>query len=528
MDDTQVKGGRGPLRWFADRKLGTKLFSALALASVISVAVGWAGLSAAGNAQAGAESLNHQIVSPAVGLDQIRAALLQAATDMVSSNPELKTNDAAVDEALEAYLGKDPDVDEDAVAAFRTAAAAYRDIRDNTLLPLARTGKSAEFLRVYVTEVRPQVTAMQQALDTMVANEMAEAEGAIQATKVDYQQRRTIMITLLAAGLVVVAAVGAWVARLVTRSLRQVAEVLDAVSEGDLTRRVELHSRDEVGTMARALNRATTSMSAALQTIEQSASSLAAASEQMAGVGSQIAASAEESSARAGVVASAAEHVSENVQTVATSAEEMGASIREIAQNANEAVKVAGQAVSVAESTNSTVSKLGESSIEIGNVVKVITSIAEQTNLLALNATIEAARAGEAGKGFAVVANEVKDLAQETARATEDISQRVTAIQSDTAGAVEAIGEIGRIIAQINDYQLTIASAVEEQSATTNEINRGVSVAAISSTEIASNISGVAEAAQVTTQAAAESQRAVGELSRMSTELQVLVSRFRV
>jgi methyl-accepting chemotaxis protein len=172
------------------------------------------------------------------------------------------------------------------------------------------------------------------------------------------------------------------------------------------------------------------------------------------------------------------------------------------------------------------VAKLGESSAEIGNVVKVITSIAEQTNLLALNATIEAARAGEAGKGFAVVANEVKELAQETAKATEDIARRVEAIQGDTAGAVAAIGRISTVIGQINDYQLTIASAVEEQTATTSEMSRSVAEAAGGSGEIAANITGVATAADSTTQALSQTRTAVDELSRMAADLRTGVARF--
>ena len=184
------------------------------------------------------------------------------------------------------------------------------------------------------------------------------------------------------------------------------------------------------------------------------------------------------SPAQASTVSAATEQVSRNLQTVATGAEEMSSTIKEIAKNAGEAAKIASEAVRSAQTTNAIVSKLGESSIEIGQVIKVITSIAQQTNLLALNATIEAARAGEAGKGFAVVANEVKELAKQTAKATEDISRKITAIQEDTKGAVEAIGSIDGIIHQINDISNTIATAVEEQSATTNEMSRNVTEAA--------------------------------------------------
>ncbi len=181
-----------------------------------------------------------------------------------------------------------------------------------------------------------------------------------------------------------------------------------------------------------------------------------------------------------------------------------------------------------AQAANATVAKLGESSAEIGEVIKVITSIAQQTNLLALNATIEAARAGEAGKGFAVVANEVKELAKQTAKATEDISRKITAIQTDTKGAVEAIGTITGVISQINDISGTIATAVEEQSATTNEMTRNVADAAKGSGEITHNIAGVAEAARGTSTSAQESQKAANELAEMATQLQGLVSQFKI
>ncbi len=273
-----------------------------------------------------------------------------------------------------------------------------------------------------------------------------------------------------------------------------------------------------------ARKRADVKLKKTMDSVGQNATALSSASEELAANSQQMVSNAEETATQAGVVSAAAEQVSKNVQTVATGTEEMSASIKEIAKNAQDAAKVASTAVKAASVANATITKLGESSAEIGKVIKVITSIAQQTNLLALNATIEAARAGEAGKGFAVVANEVKELAKETARATEDISQKIEAIQGDTKSAVAAITEIGAVINKINDYQNTIASAVEEQTATTNEITRNVAEAAKGSTEIAQNITGVATAAKSTTSGAADTQKASVELSRMAAELQAIVS----
>jgi methyl-accepting chemotaxis protein len=265
---------------------------------------------------------------------------------------------------------------------------------------------------------------------------------------------------------------------------------------------------------------------APLKTTAENASSLASSSEELTAVSQQMASNAEETAAQANVVSATSDQVSRNVASVATAAEEMQASIREISKNANDSARVAKNAVGVAQMTNDTMKKLGESSLEIGNVIKVITSIAQQTNLLALNATIEAARAGEAGKGFAVVANEVKELAKQTAKATEEISQKIEGMQGVTKGAVTAIEEIGAIIDQINDISNSIASAVEEQTVTTNEIGRSVTEAAQGVNDIAKNIGGVATAARNTTHGANDTRTASLELSEMAARLQASVSKF--
>jgi methyl-accepting chemotaxis protein len=301
----------------------------------------------------------------------------------------------------------------------------------------------------------------------------------------------------------------------------------EASAQGRFDRRADASKHHgEYRKIIEGVNQTLEAIVAPLRATAESASTLATSSEELTAVSQVMASTAEETAVQANVVSAASEQVSRNVASVASASEEMQASIREISKNANDSARVAKNAVSVAHSTNDTMKKLGESSREIGNVIKVITSIAQQTNLLALNATIEAARAGEAGKGFAVVANEVKELAKQTAKATQEISQKIEAIQGDTKGAVGAIEEIGTIINQINDISNSIATAVEEQTVTTNEIGRSVAEAAQGVNEIAKNIGGVATSAKNTTQGANDTKTASLDLSQMAARLQASVSKY--
>ena len=315
----------------------------------------------------------------------------------------------------------------------------------------------------------------------------------------------------------------------ILRRLRHIVAMIQELAANNLlVEDLSITSQDEVGKASQALNEMKNNLHQAIECIAGNATLVASASEKLSTTSQLISANSEETSAQAMVVSQSVRAVSQNLQTVATGSEEMGASIKEIAKNATEAAKIATSAVSAAQAANTAVTKLGDSSAEIGQVIKVITSIAQQTNLLALNATIEAARAGEAGKGFAVVANEVKELAKKTAKATEDISRKIETIQVDTKAAVDSIGTISEVINQINDISSTIATAVEEQSATTNEMARNVGEAAQGSGEITSNIAGVSDAAESTSRGAGDTQKAAQQLVATSAELRRLVVQFRI
>ncbi|WP_218566481.1 methyl-accepting chemotaxis protein [Vallicoccus soli] len=524
----------GPARWWSDRSVGAKVLAVLAVVVLTAVGVGAVAVARIGEVRDTAQAIYARNV---VALDRVnntqrdfqamrgRWVMYGALTpaERPALLEELAEKTAAYEADVAAYrpVAASPERLDAFVAGVTGLQAAF----EQELRPTLDAGGA--FKPSYDEHMKEQLSATLDALQSAIDAETAAAQAAAEASGDTAGSAVRTVVVLLVLGIALAVGLGLLVARTISRGLQRVVAAATALADGDLTARSGVAGADEVGRTGAAVDAALGSLRGMLGTIDGAATSLAAASEEIASTSGSIARSAQDAAQQAQVVADAASQVSGNVATVATGSTEMGASIREIAHNANEAARVAAQAVTVAGDATGTVEKLGASSTEISAVVKVITSIAEQTNLLALNATIEAARAGEAGKGFAVVANEVKELAQETARATEDIARRVGSIQEDSTGAVAAIEQISAVISQINDFSLTIASAVEEQTATTTEMSRNVEQASLGAADIAGTIGGVATAAAVTTEGVAQSEQAVGELARMSNDLQALVGRFR-
>jgi methyl-accepting chemotaxis protein len=378
----------------------------------------------------------------------------------------------------------------------------------------------------------PEIAERNRAVDDKLAAVHEAVDAATGAARADVDatvtRSRAVSIGVGVAGLILLLMLCLPLGRSINRPVQHVGRVLDAVAGGDLTARAGMDTDDEFGRIAAAVDRATDSMRRSLQAITTSAATLAGASGDLAAVNREITVAAGDTAGRTGAAAAQAGQISANVQAVAAGAEQLGRSIAEIARSTSDAVTVAGTAVAEAHDATRTITELGTSSAKIGDVVKAISAIAEQTNLLALNATIEAARAGESGKGFAVVAGEVKDLAQETARATQDISARVAAIQQDTERAVQVIERISTVITRINDYQTTIAAAVDQQAATTDAISRSAADAASGATDIAATIADVAHASETSTAAGTRAATSGDHVARVAGELNDLAGRFRL
>jgi methyl-accepting chemotaxis protein len=520
--------------WLGRFKVRTKLTLLVGVAMtglLVSTVVGIVGLTAAERSARDLQSAAHltrtaleaDMAHDAIRGDVLRVFVATTDAERAEAAADLADHTATMRERLAAFRGDEaPAVVRDAASGveptveeyLRLAAAVVADPGagpDDGTYPAFTAAFSA---------VEDELPSVGDALERHADEVAADVAG----------QRRTATVSLAvtaAVAALLLLAIAWLVARGILTPLREVAGALDGVGAGDLSRRAHVPGSDELAAMATQLNGVIDGLRTTIGEVAASAAAVAGATTRMADVSQRISQAAERTTAQAGVTAEAADAVRQNVHTTAAGNEEMGASINEIARSTTEAVQVVGDAVGMARRTNTTMAELGASSAEIGNVVKVITSIAEQTNLLALNATIEAARAGDAGKGFAVVAGEVKDLAQETAKATQDISRRVEAIQTGTTGAVEAITEITAVISRIDEIQTTIASAVEQQSATASEMARSMGEAAGRTGEITDAIGGIASAASATSRDAESALGTANDISGLAGRLDTLVARFR-
>ena len=524
---------------FADLGVNVKIQAAVGVAVVLAVVVGAVGLVALSQASSAAQGIYRSNVASIGAIGDIRAAMTSTRLDLANQaisqdtatvtkyEKKFTADVAAVDAAIAEYQGTGPAGDPAVLADAQTAWQKYREIALNTQIPAGRRNDMAAWQKTRDTVITPLLIQVTDDVDMLQDAEKSDASASAASAAAGYTTSRLVSIVLIILGSALAVGMGLVVARGIVRSLNRVRQVCLGLADGDLTRTSGITSRDETGQMGRALDSAVGQLRATVTTIGGSAVTLASASEELSAVSSQLQAGAAEVAAKATAATSASEHVNTGVQSIAAGAEQMAASITEIASSASQAARVASSGMAVAERTNGQVAELGTASAEIGDVVKLITSIAEQTNLLALNATIEAARAGELGKGFAVVAGEVKELAQQTAKATDEITGRIAALQSSSGSAALAISEITEVIQQIGDHTTTIASAVEEQTATTGEMSRSVAEAATSSGEVAQTVSGVAEVALATADGANATQQAAADLTRLASDLTRLVGNFR-
>jgi methyl-accepting chemotaxis protein len=449
----------------------------------------------------------------------------------------------------ERFLG-----DKSQIIEARQVITDWKLIRDE-VITLMRDGKRQEAAEVTRERGAKHVALINSNMQGLIEFATGKAADFLKMAGDVRDTTTTIMITFLAVVLAIGAAVSFFATRSITVPINNITGVMKELADGDTSVEVPgSDRRDEIGQMAEAVLVFKTSMIrtdelAKAQREEEEAQRVRAqrieeltkdfdksvsgtleivssSATEMEATAQSLSATADQTSQQATTVAAASEQASANVQTVATATTELSSSISEISRQVTQSSEISNRAVEDAQKTNSDIEELAEAAKRIGEVVSLITDIAEQTNLLALNATIEAARAGDAGKGFAVVASEVKNLANQTAKATEEISSQIGGVQKSTQNAVAAIGGISTIIGDINEIASSIASAVEEQSAATQEISRNVEQAANGTQEVSSNIAGVNQAATETGSAATQVLTATNSLNKETTGLRDVVEKF--
>ncbi|WP_319801877.1 methyl-accepting chemotaxis protein [Azospirillum canadense] len=506
---------------------------------------------------------------PSVGLlaqmtdSFVNYRVLEGAHVTASSKEEMAVEEktmaetiARFDEQLKGYATLlTPGYEKEVFRKFAKNWEDYRRISTQTLLPLSRENRTEDAGKLYRTDARKVFREAEVGLRDLVDFNTKQGKQAANRGEAIYGSSK-LMVAGIIGVVLLICLLAAWmIVGTVSKPIGRLTGIMNRLAGRDLAAAVEgTERKDELGAMARAVQvfkeglieadrlaaeqtaeqeakqRRASTIDGLIQRFEEATAgslrTVASAASELDATARSMEAMAQQANGQAMVVASAAEQTSVNVQTVASATDEMVSSIREIGTQVARSSQIAGQAVAQATQTHDTVRGLAEAAQKIGDVVGLITNIASQTNLLALNATIEAARAGEAGKGFAVVAGEVKHLANQTARATEDIAIQIAAIQSATDGAVQAIGAIGSTIVQVNDIATGIASAIEEQGAATNEISRNVQQAAAGTQEVSTSIAQVTIAASETGSSAGQVKGAAGELAHQSEALRRDVEQF--
>ncbi|WP_018686598.1 methyl-accepting chemotaxis protein [Actinokineospora enzanensis] len=385
--------------------------------------------------------------------------------------------------------------------------------------PDAARAQIADFMAAF-NQLEERLGALDDHLSAAVEQQRADADGI----------GGDNLTLIILCGLIAAAAflgIALWTIRAIRAPLLAMVRGLQAMAARDLTTRVHLDRRDELGDMAAAINATAESMSGVLTSMGQGTATLLAEGADLDEVSGRLGSAAADTQARAGEVAESAGVVTDTIATISAASRQIGASVHSVSEASSAATSVAAEAAHAAETTTAGVQRLHAASREIDEIVRTITSIAEQTNLLALNATIEAARAGAAGRGFAVVASEVKDLAQETARATENVKEKIGVIQTMTDEAVTSIDGIRTVITQINDGQQHISSAVDEQTRTTSAITSGVSEVSHTTTQIRDSLAGISTSAAATADGATATQRSAATLTATARGVNDLIATFR-
>ncbi|MGY1845185.1 methyl-accepting chemotaxis protein [Modestobacter sp. SYSU DS0875] len=525
---------------FLRRSVRTKLIAAFLGVAALLVALGLTNVGQMNSIHGQVEDLSARDVTPLAHLQQLTddyqsysvhglvAGLSAATGDLATAQlqgglqVESKT---ATDASVAAVVDTVP-------AEFRAQAEALRDqwvemvdtdaaYQAGLQAGLPNAKELGDIATAAYLELQAQVGEL---ADALVADEEASRETIGDS----FSSAETLTLILLAAGVLLAVGLGWLIARDIRSRIEPVRAAADALARGDLTYQIDRTSEDELGQLSGALSQGVSRIREMVADVIGSAGSMTGLVHELTTATADVVDASRTGVDHAHTVSGTAQSVSGNVAQLATGAEEMTASIRDISRSAQQAAAVADDAVRIVASTNDTLNQLGNSSAEIGNVIKVITGIAEQTNLLALNATIEAARAGELGKGFAVVATEVKELAQETAKATEDVSMRIQAIQADSGQAVQAIAQIGETVGQINELQATIAAAVEQQTAAAAEIDRNIGVAAEGSRDIASGAEAVTGSAETSAERVEATRSIADQLAGRAADLESRVAQFVV